>query len=203
MFDCATDVLKYHDDEVTLSQKLRTEMRARRDANRDRVNTGLQDAEKPSPIEFVSQGSYAMKTMVQHADNKYGLDDGVYFEKSELKGSRGAEMSALDTRQVVRDAVDDGSFKTKPEVRKNCVRIYYDAGYHVDIPVYRRVETEKLFGDPEVHYELASSDWKRSDARDVTEWFERENEEKSPDEDNGRQLRRIVRMLKKFREESD
>jgi hypothetical protein len=198
MHDCAKDVLKYHDDEVTLSQKLRSDMRARRDANRDRVKKGLKAAKQPSPIEFVSQGSYAMKTMVQHPDNEYDLDDGVYFEKKDLKGSRGAEMSALDVRQMVRDAVDDGSFKTKPEVRKNCVTVYYDAGYHVDLPVYRRVEKEAFFGDHEIYYELASADWKRSDARDVTEWFEKENEAKSPDKENGRQLRRIVRLLKKL-----
>ncbi len=198
MHDCAKDILKYHDDEVTLSQKLRSEMRARRDANRERVKAGLKDADKPSPIEFVSQGSYAMKTMVQHPDNDYDLDDGVYFEKKDLKGARGAEMTALDVRQMVRDAVDDGSFKTKPEVRKNCVTVYYDAGYHVDLPAYRRVEKERFFGDPEVYYELAGADWKRSDARDVTEWFEKENEAKSPDKENGRQLRRIVRLLKKL-----
>ncbi|HYD53551.1 MAG TPA: hypothetical protein VEA99_13030 [Gemmatimonadaceae bacterium] len=76
----------------------------------------------------------------------------------------------------------------------------YNAGYHVDLPVYRRVVAESVFpfGEPEEHYELASADWKRSDARNVTEWFEKVNEEKSPDKDNGRQLRRIVRMLKKY-----
>jgi hypothetical protein len=200
MRDCAKDILKYHDGEVTLSQKLRSDMRARRDANRYRLKAGLQDAGEPSPIEFIKQGSYAMKTMVQHPDNDYDIDDGVYFEKTDLKGARGAEMSALDVRRMVRDAVDDGSFKTKPEVRKNCVRVLYDAGYHVDLPVYRRVVTESLFsfGEPEEHYELAGADWKRSDARDVTDWFEKVNEEKSPDQANGRQLRRVVRMLKRF-----
>ena len=53
------------------------------------------------------------------------------------------------------------------------------------------------------HHELASSEWKRSDARDVTEWFEKENTEKSPDVDNGRQLRRIVRQIKKFARSRD
>jgi hypothetical protein len=76
--------------------------------------------------------------------------------------------------------------------------VSYDAGYHVDLPVYRRVTSKDVFGTETVHYELASSDWKRSDARDVTKWFEAENTRQSPDTDNGRQLRRMTRELKKF-----
>lgn len=198
MFDCANDIWAYHDDKVTLAQKQQTEMRERRDANRKRLKKGLKDKEKPTPKEFVSQGSYAMKTMTQHPENDYDIDDGVYFEKSDLVGPRGAEMSALDARQMVRDALDDGSFKTAPEARKNCVRVYYEGGYHVDVPVYRRVVTTNSQGKEVAHYELASSDWKRSDARDVTDWFDTENQKQSPDTENGRQLRRITRLLKKF-----
>lgn len=203
MFDCADDILAYHDDEVTLPQSERTAMRDRRDANRDRITDGLNDAGKPKPIEFKGQGSYAMKTMTQHPQNDYDIDDGVYFEATDLVGPKGGEMSSLAARQMVRDAVDDGCFKTKPEVRKNCVRVVYDAGYHVDIPVYRRVVTKDVFGQERVHHELASSDWTRSDARDVTKWFEEENNRQSGDASNGRQLRRITREIKKFAKSRD
>jgi Cyclic GMP-AMP synthase DncV-like, nucleotidyltransferase domain len=197
MADCSADVLSFHDHEVTLPQAERTGMRDRRDANRKRIKNGLEDQSKPDPIEFCTQGSYAMKTMVQHPENDYDIDDGIYFEATALVGPRGAEMSSLSAREMVRDAVDDGSFKAKPVVLPNCVRVQYDAGYRVDIPVYRRVLKKGIFAD-ETFFELASSDWKRSDARDVTAWFDKENEEKSPDEENGRQLRRLCRLLKKF-----
>jgi hypothetical protein len=198
MFDCAYDVLAHHDEKVTLPQAERTEMRGRRNANRDRLKKGLKEAKKPTPHEFVSQGSYAMKTMTQHPKKDYDIDDGVHFDKEALVGERGAEMSALQARQMVRDALDDGSFKTPPEVRKNCVRVYYEAGVRVDVPVYRRVTTKDFWGNETSHHELASSDWKRSDARHVTDWFETENTNKSPDTDNGRQVRRISRQIKKY-----
>jgi hypothetical protein len=198
MFDCADDVLAHHDQKVTLPQADRTTMRDRRNANRDRLKKGLKDQGKPAPREFKSQGSYAMKTMTQHPERDYDIDDGVYFDKEVLVGERGAEMSALQARQMVRDALDDGKFKTPPEVRKNCVRVYYEAGYHVDVPVYRRVTTKDALGNETYHHELASTDWKRSDARDVTDWFEAENDRQSPDKENGRQLRRIVRQIKKY-----
>ena len=194
MFDCSKDIRAYHNQDVTLPKTEQDRMRSRRNANRDRLRKGLEKAGKPAPIEFVAQGSYAMKTMVCDPDNDYDIDDGVYFRKEDLVGPRGTEMTSLQARQMVRDAVDDGRFKQAPEVRPNCVRVYYEAGYHVDLPVYRRVVTSTVFGE-ETHYELAaSSGWKRSDARDVTDWYE-DVRAKSTD---GQQLRRINRDLKKY-----
>ena len=119
MFDCSKDVLGHHNDEVTLPKEEQDNMRERRNANRERLKKGLKKGEKPTPLEFVSQGSYAMRTMTQHPEKDYDIDDGVYFKKEDLVGERGAEMSALQARQMVRDAIDDDSFKTAPEVRKN------------------------------------------------------------------------------------
>lgn len=198
MFDCAKDVLAYHDDEVTLPTPEQTAMRKRRNANRDRVKDGLSEKKKPASREFKSQGSYAMKVMTQDAGNDYDIDDGVYFDKEKLVGSNGGEMSALAVRQMVCDAVNDGSFKTPPAVRPNCVRVQYSEGYHVDLPCYRRVVTKNALNQEVVHHELAASDWKRSDARDVTSWFEGESNKLAADKVNGGQVRRVVREIKKF-----
>ena len=65
------------------------------------------------------------------------------------------------------------------------------------MPVYRIV-TETDSDQEEEYYELASSEWQRSDARDVTQWFDDENKRQSPDDTNGRQLRRITRLMKYF-----
>lgn len=195
MFDCAKDLRAFHNDRVTLPKKDQDKMRDRRNSNRNRVKKGLKDADKPAPLEFVSQGSYAMKTMVWNPELDYDIDDGIYFRKEDLVGPRGGEMSPRQAREVMRDAVDDGSFKTAPEVCKNCVRIYYDAGYHVDQPVYRKVVEEDIFGNEIIFYELASgSTWVRSDARDVTNWYE----DKRKFSLDGTQMRHINRDLKKF-----
>lgn len=194
MFDCSKDLRAYHDQEVTLPKSEQDAMRDRRNTNRTRLRNGLDKASKPKPIEFVKQGSYAMKTMCRDPDNDYDIDDGVYFQKTDLVGARGAEMTSLQARWMVRDAIDDGKFKRAPEVRSNCVRVFYEKGYHVDLPVYRRVVAETMF-DEEVYFELAaSSGWKRSDARDVSDWYE----DQRADSADGIQLRRINRDLKKY-----
>jgi hypothetical protein len=185
------DLLDYFLDEVQLKDDQKDKMRARRDANRERLKRGLTKRGDPLPIRFVIQGSYAMHTMVQANVDSSDIDDGAVFKKDDLKGPRGAIFSALDAKNMVRDALDDGSFNRAPEVRTNCVRVYYDDGFTVDVPVYREVEA-----GGRTYYELAGADWKESDPEAVTTWFNTNVDAKSPDTVHGRQMRRIVRLLK-------
>lgn len=198
MYDCASEIGQYHDDKVTLPKERQKEMRKRRDSNRDRLRSGLEKAEKPEPSAFHKQGSYAMKTMVQDSDKDYDIDDGVYFEKADLQDSNGIDMSAPNARQMVRNALQDDRFNRQPESRDNCVRVYYNEGYHVDVPVYRRSGAGK-----DELIELASVSWKDADARGVTEWFEAENTRLSPKDTGDGQFRRAVRLLKKFARSRD
>ena len=192
MFDCNDDILAYHDEETSLPQAERTAMRKRRDANRERLKSRLKEKGKPSPHEFITQGSYAMRTMVQDADNDYDIDDGVYFTQASLRDKDGKDMPAVDARAMVCDALKDDRFTRQPKVKHSCVRVFYNEGYHVDIPVYRIRESDG-------EYELAAGDsWTVSRAADVEDWFNDFNEQNSPDDDNGGQFRRIARMMKKF-----
>lgn len=201
MYDSSSQVTKYHNDQVSLPGKEQTQMRNRRNANRDRLKKGLKSNGKPAPIGCHSQGSYRMWTMVQDADNDFDIDDGVYFKDGDLVGPNGGKMNALQVRQMVCEALQvENKFKRAPEVLKNCVRVYYNEGHHVDVPAYRRIESKCLWtGGVTYTYELASSDWKRSDPKQVTNWFNATNKSLSPDSGvNGGQFRRVVRMLKKF-----
>lgn len=193
MFDCHKQLKAFHDDRVALTEDMKDGMRARRTANEERLERGLEKAECPQPLKFVKQGSYAMHTMVQSEYDASDIDDGVVFAKEDLVGARGGEFTPTDAKKMVRDAIDDGSFNTRPEVRTNCVRVFYKDGFTLDMPVYR----EAVSGD-ETIYELASSEWKRSDPEGVTNWFNGQVITKSPDETNGRQMRRIVKLLKSW-----
>ena len=52
MHDCSKQVTGYHDDEVTLPQKERDEMRDRRNANHDQLRDGLGKAGKPKRLDL-------------------------------------------------------------------------------------------------------------------------------------------------------
>ncbi len=194
MVDCSKEIIKFYNSAVRLPETARGELRANRKANQDRLKKRTKEQEKPEPNKFVKQGSYAMRTMIQQPDNDYDIDDGSVFLIDDLIGPNGADMTAIKARQMVCDVLQDDRFKKQPEVKNNCVRVYYDAGHHVDIPVYRKVKDD----EGNISYELASSDWRESDPEGVTHWFNKAVIDNSPDESNGRQMRRIVCLLKKF-----
>ena len=62
------------------------------------MKRGLEKNKKPKPDEFIIQGSYAMKTMTQHATNDYDIDDGAAFVEEKLKDEM-AERLRLPSSQ--------------------------------------------------------------------------------------------------------
>lgn len=192
MHDCSKTLLKFYNAEVAIGSGTRSLLHKHRQTNEDRVKAGLAERKRPTVRRFQIQGGYAMHTVVQHPKNDYDIDNGVIFDAEDLVGPQGAAMSSLDARNMVRDAVDDGSFKTPPEVSTNCVRVHYDTGHHVDLPVYR--EKQNFWGTR--YLELAGSDWKKSDPAGVNTWFEQNVTSRSPDKSDDLQMRRIVAYLK-------
>jgi hypothetical protein len=201
MIDCSKHIKNYHDDHVKLPEETRRKLGEQAEANEKRLKAGLKQAEEPAPLNFVLQGSYAMRTTVQHPNNDYDIDDGVVFSKKSLVGAQGADKTALDARKMVCDALYDAAFKTKPEVRPNCVRVYYNEGHHVDVPVYRMENPDS----DSTLYELASSDWKESNPEAVTKWFQKQLDAKhsSNEKDGHHQMRRLIRLLKRFANSRD
>jgi hypothetical protein len=196
MIDCSKDIRSFHDERVKLPEETRKKLSKQAETNEQRLKDGLNQADEPPPNRFVLQGSYAMRTTVQHPENDYDIDDGVVFTKESLKGSQGADKTSLNARKMVCDALYDDAFKKKPEVRENCVRVFYNEGHHVDIPVYRMVNSNSN----STLYELASTDWKTSNPEGVTEWFQNQINTKHSEQEapGNHQLRRLVRLVKMF-----
>lgn len=198
--NCHKEMKGYHANEVTLSNDEQTEMRGRRDSGRTRLRNGLTKASHPLPEEFSSQGSYAMRTMVQDDACDYDIDDGVYFDKEELKNSNDEYLSAHDARKRVSNALKDDRLAYDAVVKTNCVRQQYPNGYHIDIPVYRTIHSKDIWGNEVVEYELASGDdWVKSDARKVTRWYnDAVGSELKAGQSDSSQLRRITKLTKKM-----
>lgn len=192
-YDANQHLTKFHDKAVFVSDDKLATARSRREANRTRLRKGLESDKEPMPTQFVPQGSYAMYTMVQSEVETSDIDDGAVFDREALKGTRGGDRSANEAKEMVRKAIAaKDEFNTPPEVRGNCVRVYYNDGFHVDIPVYRT-----FIEDGVEKKELASTgEWKVSAPEDITNWFNSQVVAKSPDTSNGRQMRRVVRLLK-------
>lgn len=194
MFDCGKEVRSYYNDEVALPQDVRDQMRAHRDSNRERLHSRLKQAGKPLPLDHVIQGSYAMWTMIQHEENDFDIDDGVVFAYEDLKGPRGGDMTPREAKEMVCEVLQDKRFERQPDIRTNCVRVYYQGGYHVDVPVYRKMVDEDW---GKQWLELAGTEWRKSDARAVTQWFKNAVATQSPEAESD-QMRVLVQLVKDF-----
>jgi hypothetical protein len=191
MFDYNKQITKYEEDKVAISEDTRSVLRKNRDANRNRLKKNLPDDKKIK--QFQPQGSYAHRTMIQHEANDYDIDDGVVFDEGVLKTSQGNDMSPLEVRDMIVDALQDDKFDKKPERLKNCVRVFYKEGHHVDVPAFRLSDSDTG------KCEIASSEWRESDPKQINGWFESNISEYNKErEGKGSQFRQMIRLLKRF-----
>jgi len=102
-----------------------------------------------------------MGTTIRTRDDECDLDDGCYFiPKPEVKG--------ITLQNWVMDAVN-GTVGATPVHKNKCIRVNYAAGYHIDLPVYRK----ERCNDNTEHPELAVRDgeYELSDPREIVQWF--------------------------------
>ena len=191
MRNCHADLRLYDQRWIALPASAMAGLRQRRNITRALIKRRLRAADLYQPIGFYGQGSVAMGTIVRDPGDGYDIDDGIYFARRALTGPNGGAWSAREVRDMVLEAAYSERFWAPPRMLKNCVRVYYAQGYHIDIPVYR--VTPRPLAPPLI--ELASASWRPSDPRAVTRWFLRANA-RSPGEGRNRQLVRIVRYIK-------
>jgi hypothetical protein len=196
MYDFSKKLEEFYSEKVNLNTDQRNQMRERRDTNRNRLKVGLNklDGVSLSIKDHIIQGSYKMRTMVQDPSNDYDIDDGVVFTEDDI-----GDQTPKEIRNIVCHAIKSGGnadkFKKEPEVKDNCVRIYYAEGYHIDIPVYKSMDIEAN-DEKQEQLNIASKDlWMKSDPREVTNWFNNFVKDKSPEGDSN-QARKIVQFLK-------
>lgn len=195
--DCSSELMKFYNECVRLPDSEQQKLRTHRDTNQQRLRNGLAREEYPSPLYFVKQGSYAVDTINRSPSNDYDIDDGVVFDRAALRAVYGRDMTPREAKEMVRSVLLHNGFSKPPQILKNCVRVYYAGGHHVDVPVYR--EYSEGWWTMQTRIELASGDeWRKSDPEADCKWFLNAVKDKSPDKENGRQLRRIVRLLKAY-----
>jgi len=185
MINCETEIKKYWDEEVKLLQKDVTTLTGHRDSNMNKLKQRLNKDNFPLYKEEINQGSYSMKTIIQHPKNDYDIDVGIVFREDDLK-SKG-KNDPLKIRKYIAELMKDERFNEQPECKKNCVRIHYNDGYHIDIPIYR----ESKNSSDETIQELASSMWEESDPKSINRWFENQKKEKI-------ELKKLVQLMKKW-----
>jgi cyclic GMP-AMP synthase DncV-like protein len=146
---------------INISANQSNNLRTGRDAIRARIQTYFSDELKVRQPKFFSQGSFALKTMIRPLGTDYDLDDGVYLQHTDDDLSEPTPKQASD--QLLKAV--ERHVQQNPENKKNCVRLKYAAGYHIDLPVYREVDGIIYLGT------LEGNQWIPDDAKAFNKWF--------------------------------
>ncbi len=175
MANCNKLFLDY-DKNLTIPKKKKDRLKDSKETIRKRIKKYFKKNHPEYKPEFYIQGSYKMKTTIVTKDDECDLDDGVYFKRE-------VGVTGTTLQQWIKNAVD-GATTNDPEHRKRCVRVIYEADYHIDLPSYYYPEDWN-------HPKLAvkNEDLEESDPKEIVDWFIEEKDE------NG-QLVRIVKYLK-------
>ena len=185
MINCEKEIKAYWDEKVKLLQRDVKTLTGHRDANMKKLKKRLKEDDFPLYNEEINQGSYSMKTIIQHPKNDYDIDVGIVFKEEDLKSK--SKNDPLKIRQYIANLMKDQRFKEQPDCKKNCVRIHYNDGYHIDIPIYKKC----INSSDELILKLASSDWEESDAKSINKWFREQKKEKL-------ELKKLVQLTKKW-----
>jgi len=195
IFNYDGPIKKYFEEKIRVSNEELKKLKAHCEANEDRIIKELKDNYDLSRNSFENQGSYAMKTLIQEDNNSYDIDDALIIDNDLLKDENGIELSPSEYKDLVLNAINDKRFRKEPQKLKNCVRVYYNEGHHVDIACIRKRFT---FSGNEI-LELPSTDWKQTDPKEINTWFNKKiTDLNENNKDSGSQLRRMIRYLKKF-----
>ena len=170
--------------EISVTNTQRTNLQRGRDAVKERIEQYFLNELRVSEPKFCLQGSYALKTMVRPLDQEdYDLDDGVYLQHTDDDISK---PTPLTVSSWIVEAVKKHT-KKKTINKKNCVRVIYADGYHIDLPVYREVKEKFYLGT------LEGNKWILNDAKAFNDWFYRQLEKTE-------QMRSCIKYLKAWKD---
>jgi hypothetical protein len=205
MFDYSERIKAFRTERVRLTAEFREKLLAHRTANRNRLINRLPDFIKGITIgesSFRPQGSFAMRTVIQtrFVDEEYDIDDGIVLWKRQLVDENGVELTAIQVKERVRDALKDKRFNRQPKICPNCVRVFYaeedEEKHHVDFPIYRRYYDSN---GKKVRELATENGWVASDPTEVNNWFDAEVEARNKQTaGRGTQLRHLIQLLKRF-----
>ncbi len=173
MANCHNSFQNYNQT-IKLSDDKRTMLIAVRNSLRQRMNNTfllIPESERDThSIEFQTQGSFVMDTIIRPINDDYDLDDGVYFQGN-ISVERRAKpqifhdliIKTIDKNHIIEEIID------KP----TCVRVKYknsvdgkDLGFHIDLPIYYADN----FHNPDLADTLKG--WTLSNPVEFIAWFE-------------------------------
>lgn len=157
-----------------------------------------------SNIRFIDQGSYAIKTTINHGNTAFDIDVATIIELDINKYN-----NPIDIKKIARDSLSN--FNRKPIIKKPCITVKYtkaeEEKYHIDFPIYASCNGKLYLARGNEHSGEEYRKWEEADPEGLNKYFIEDNLQidgldLSNDEKEIRnQKRRIIRYLKWWKAE--
>lgn len=135
----SSKLFKEFNSTIKLSEPKREILKSVRDELRDRMKDRYyrllyEDVRGDHRLEFQTQGSFVMDTIITPIDDDFDLDDGVYFAGGLKEDQRPKPQMYHDW---VLHAVGEDENYGEVTDKDTCVRVRYkNEGFHIDLPIY-------------------------------------------------------------------
>ncbi len=176
------------------NKKLREKRDIVLDKLRERLKKLFEEKSESTPtFAPFNQGSYAMGTGIQPSEGDYDIDVGLKFNISKEDYPDPTEV-----KQWVYDALSDHTQRV--EFKRPCITVFYQRHdepiYHVDLAIYSESSYD---GSLYIAKGKPNSDeriWEASEPQQLMKLIEN----KFYDKEDGKQFRRIIRYLKRWKD---
>lgn len=187
MADCKTQFNKFHEN-IKLKEENEI-LKDKRDIIIKKLNEKLPDQTEYKFTVF-NQGSYAMHTGIKPLDDDYDIDVGLYFEMSK------DDVKPVEAKNWILNALEGHT--NDVSMKNPCVTVTYAAGYHVDVTVYAANNSdEKVYlAKGKLSSKEENKFWDESNPKDLIKTIK----ENLNDESDRKQFRRVVRYLKRWKD---
>lgn len=193
---------EFHDNIKLGKYDENEELRDKRDKITKKVKAGLENYfeernESIPSIEFFDQGSYAIDTGIKPKNGNYDVDEGIIIGLNK----EDYEDDPICLKKVVRDIMLTHT-KKEPNIKNPCVTITYSINdepqYHVDLPIYLKSSNDdNLYLSWGKEFALKENKkWQISDPKGLNNYIRN-----SFSGDDKKQFKRVVRYLKKWKDE--
>jgi len=161
------ELFHQYNQKIKLSDEKRAVLITVRESLRRRMNLNFKSIptleRRNLGLDFQTQGSFVMDTIIRPLNDDYDLDDGVYFHDGISKSER--PIPKVFHNWVLRSVNTDNEYE-KVTDKPTCVRVRYKQGFHIDLPIYYADD----YDSPDLAH--TQKGWILSNPIEFIAWFE-------------------------------
>jgi len=157
------------------------------------IKTAFKDAKYPVADSFM-QGSFDVNTAINSLVGDFDIDRAIVIDGDT------APEDPLEPKKLILDILTKRSFKD-PRVKKPCVTADYSStNLHIDYIVYQQANENYSLAVGKIGSASENKEWSPSDPKGLSNWINSIDNYGESKPNKGKQFKRLVRYMKRWRD---